>query len=148
MQSNLLLFFTGISRFASDIENSKINNFSNRKAELNKLQQMVPEGIDILVNKDRSILEFGYLLNEGWELKKSLSDKVSSNEINSYYSKALMAGALGGKILGAGGGGFLLLFAPLNAHEKIINTLNNLIHVPFKFENGGSSVVIYQPNGF
>lgn len=148
LQSNLLLFFTGISRFASDIENSKINNFSNRKAELNKLQQMVPEGIDILVNKDRSILEFGYLLNEGWELKKSLSDKVSSNEINSYYSKALMAGALGGKILGAGGGGFLLLFAPLNAHEKIINTLNNLIHVPFKFENGGSSVVIYQPNGF
>ena len=145
LQSNLLLFFTGISRFASDIENSKINNFSNRKAELNKLQQMVPEGIDILVNKDRSILEFGYLLNEGWELKKSLSDKVSSNEINSYYSKALMAGALGGKILGAGGGGFLLLFAPLNAHEKIINTLNNLIHVPFKFENGGSSVVIYQP---
>jgi D-glycero-alpha-D-manno-heptose-7-phosphate kinase len=148
LQSNLLLFFTGISRFASDIENSKINNFSNRKAELNKLQQMVPEGIDILVNKDRSILDFGYLLNEGWELKKSLSDKVSSNEINNYYSKALVAGALGGKILGAGGGGFLLLFAPLNAHEKIINTLKNLIHVPFKFENGGSSVVIYQPNGF
>ena len=60
----------------------------------------------------------------------------------------MKAGALGGKILGAGGGGFLLLFAPINAHEKIINSLNNLIHVPFKFENGGSSVVIYQPNGF
>ena len=147
LQDNLLLFFTGISRFASEIEKSKIVNFSSKKNELTKMHEMVDISIDILVNQDKNIDEFGHLLNEGWQYKKSLSNLVSNNEIDEIYKLAMKAGAIGGKILGAGGGGFILFYAPKEYHSDIIKKLNHLINVPFKFENLGSSVVLYQPNG-
>jgi len=147
LQDNLLLFFTGISRFASEIEKSKIVNFSTKKIELNKMHDMVDVSIDILVNEAKNIDDFGLLLNEGWNYKKSLSSLVSNKEIDEIYNLALRSGALGGKLLGAGGGGFILFYASKEKHQEIINKLNHLIHVPFKFENLGSTVALYQPNG-
>ena len=147
MQDNLLLFFTGISRFASEIEKSKIVNFSSKKTELTKMHEMVDISIDILVNQKNNIDDFGFLLNEGWQYKKSLSNLVSNNEVDEIYTSAIKSGAFGGKLLGAGGGGFILFYAPNEMHQNIINNLKHLIHVPFKFENLGSTVALYQPNG-
>jgi len=147
LQNNLLLFFTGISRFASEIEKSKIVNFNSKKNELTKMHEMVDVSIDILVNEAKNIDDFGFLLNDGWNYKKSLSSLVSNNEVDEIYNLALKSGALGGKLLGAGGGGFILFYAPKETHKNIINKLNHLIHVPFKFENLGSTVALYQPNG-
>lgn len=147
LQDNLLLFFTGISRFASEIEKSKIVNFSSKKTELTKMHEMVDTSIDILVNQKNNIDDFGFLLNEGWQYKKSLSNLVSNNEVDEIYTSAIKSGAFGGKLLGAGGGGFILFYAPNEMHQNIINNLKHLIHVPFKFENLGSTVALYQPNG-
>jgi D-glycero-alpha-D-manno-heptose-7-phosphate kinase len=148
LQSHLLLFFTGVSRFASEIETVKMQNFSSKKEELTKMNSMVSEAITLLSDKDKSIDNFGLLLKEGWEYKKSLSSKVSNAGIDAIYSDALSEGAIGGKILGAGGGGFILFFAPPEKHEQIIRKLEHLTYVPFKFEYDGSSVVLFQPNGF
>ena len=147
LQDNLLLFFTGISRFASEIEKSKIVNFNSKKNELRKMHEMVDVSIDILVNEEKNIDDFGLLLNAGWNYKKSLSNLVSNKEVDEIYNLALKSGALGGKLLGAGGGGFILFYAPKETHKNIVNKLNHLIHVPFKFENLGSTVALYQPNG-
>jgi D-glycero-alpha-D-manno-heptose-7-phosphate kinase len=91
--------------------------------------------------------EFGRLLHESWRYKRSLSAKVSTPEIDALYETAQAAGALGGKLLGAGGGGFLLLFAPPDRHKRIREALSKLVHVPFTFDTSGSRVVLYQPNG-
>lgn len=147
LEDNLLLFFTGISRFASEIEKSKIVNFNSKKHELKKMHEMVDFSIDILVDKKKNIDDFGLLLNEGWNYKKSLSNLVSNNEVDEIYNIALKSGAYGGKLLGAGGGGFILFYAPKEKHQEIINKLKHLIRVPFKFENLGSTVALYQPNG-
>jgi len=147
LQNNLLLFFTGISRFASEIEKSKIVNFNSKKIELTKMHEMVDFSIEILVNKNKDIDDFGRLLNEGWQYKKSLSNLVSNNEVDEIYETAIKAGALGGKLLGAGGGGFILFYAPQEKQAAIIKDLKHLIHVPFKFENSGSTVALFQPNG-
>jgi D-glycero-alpha-D-manno-heptose-7-phosphate kinase len=147
LQKNLLLFFTGISRFASDIEKSKLSNLSSKKVELKKIHEMVDISIEILQNENKSVDEFGLLLNETWKYKKSLSVQVSNDFIDYIYKKAINSGALGGKILGAGGGGFILFYAPINKHEDIKAALSELIHIPFQFENNGSSVVLYNPNG-
>ena len=147
LESHLMLFFTGLSRFSSDVEKTKIDNYKNREAELRKMAEMVDEAMDILNGPDRYLLEFGKLLDEGWRYKKSLSDKVSMPVIDQIYDAALKAGAIGGKILGAGGGGFLLLFVPPEHQPSVQERLKDLIHVPIRFEGGGSKIVLYQPNG-
>ncbi len=147
LESHLMLFFTGLSRFSSDVEKTKIDNYKNREVELRKMAEMVNEAMDILNGPDRLLLEFGKLLDEGWKYKKSLSDKVSMPVIDQIYDAAVKAGAIGGKILGAGGGGFLLLFAPPESQSSVKEKLKDLIHVPIRFENAGSKIVLYQPNG-
>jgi D-glycero-alpha-D-manno-heptose-7-phosphate kinase len=148
LQSHLMLCFTGFSRIASQIAKSKIENLNKRTTELHRMRDMVDEGITILQDPNRSIEEFGKLLDASWQYKRSLSDQVSTPDIDTIYDKAMQAGAMGGKILGAGGGGFMLIFASPDKHQTIREALNNLVHVPFKFENVGSRVVLYEPNGF
>lgn len=148
LQAHLMLCFTGFSRIASEIAKSKIENLKSKEHELKRMHLMVDEGIDILENVNRPIEDFGKLLHEAWELKRGLSDRVTTSEIDSIYETAIRAGAIGGKILGAGGGGFLLLFAKPEMQKAIRDALPNLIHVPFAFENSGSRVVLYEPNGF
>jgi D-glycero-alpha-D-manno-heptose-7-phosphate kinase len=146
LQDHLMLFFTGFSRIASEIAKSKIANFKNREIELKSMYEMVDEAIDLLQNRS-PIEEFGRLLHEGWRLKQTLSERVTTSEIDNIYKAAIDAGAEGGKILGAGGGGFLLVFVKPERQKKVREALKNLIHVPFKFEESGSRVVLYQPNG-
>lgn len=146
LHNHLMLFFTGVSRNASEIAQSKIRNIKNRKIELNQMYKMVDESIFILQNMSEPIETFGKLLDKSWHYKRELSDLVSSTEIDEIYTTAKTAGALGGKILGAGGGGFILFFAPPNKHKTICKKLSKLIYVPFNFEYTGSQVVFYNPN--
>ena len=148
LQSHMLLFFTGLSRFSSDIARDKMANFKNRFQELTQIKQMVDEGLSILQSPSTPITELGKLLHESWQLKRSLSDKVSTPEIDTIYQAGLAAGAIGGKILGAGGGGFILFFAKPENHKNICKNLKGLVHVSFCFDNTGSKIVLYEPNGF
>lgn len=147
LESHLMLFFTGFSRIASEVAGSKIANLVNREQELKRMYQMVDEAIEILQNDKTSIEAFGALLHQSWQLKRNLSQKVTTPEIDVLYEMAMRAGAIGGKILGAGGGGFLLIFARPEIQPLVRSALSHLIHVPFKFENSGSRVVLYHPNG-
>lgn len=147
LQDHLMLCFTGFSRIASEVAQSKIANLKNREQELKNMYAMVDQAIAILQDTNVPIEEFGKLLDQSWQYKRSLSDRVSTPEIDRIYDAAMAAGAIGGKILGAGGGGFLLLFAKPAKQEKIRAALDGLVHVPFKFEDSGSRVVLYQPNG-
>ncbi|OGW85597.1 MAG: kinase [Omnitrophica bacterium RIFCSPLOWO2_01_FULL_45_10b] len=145
LQKHMMLFFTGFSRIASDIAKSKIDNFKNREMELKSMKAMVDEAIHILQNPNDSIDKFGKLLDENWKFKRNLSDRVTNPEINHIYEEAKRAGALGGKILGAGGGGFLLLFVKPELQTEVRKRLEHLVYVPFQFDNFGSRVVVYQP---
>tara|TARA_S200000501_G_scaffold369125_1_gene408032 strand:+ start:1281 stop:2276 length:996 start_codon:yes stop_codon:yes gene_type:complete len=148
LQNHLMLFFTGISRVASEVAKSKIENIKNKESELKKIKKMVDDAICILQDKSIKILEFGKLLDESWQLKRNLSEKVSTKEVDNIYFEAKKAGAIGGKLLGAGGGGFFLIFAKPEFQENILRALKKYVYVPFRFENSGSRVVLYQPDGF
>lgn len=147
LHSHLILFFTGISRFSSEVAQTQISSMQSKEIELNRMYEMVQEGISIIQSPGGNIENFGKLLDEAWKLKRSLSDKISTTFIDNLYETAIKAGAIGGKILGAGGGGFLLLFASPEKHGQITAQLSKLIHVPFRFENSGSRVVLYEPKG-
>lgn len=146
-QSHLMLCFTGFSRIASEVAKSQIENLHQRQAQLHRMREMVDEAIAILQSDNTSIDELGKLLHESWLCKRSLSDKVSTSEIDHLYQEAINAGAIGGKIMGAGGGGFLMLFVKPELQDAVRERLHHLIHVPFKFDDGGSRIVMYQPNG-
>jgi D-glycero-alpha-D-manno-heptose-7-phosphate kinase len=146
LQSHLMLVFTGFSRTASDIAKAKIENLDVRAAEIRRLTKMVDEGIEIL-SSTRPIEEFGSLLHEAWMVKRNVADGVSNREIDAIYSAARESGAIGGKLLGAGAGGFMVFFARPASHSIIQERLKNLVQVPFRFENSGSRIVLYQPNG-
>lgn len=146
-QDHLMLFFTGFSRIASEVARSKMDNMKAREAEMQKIDEIAKEALNILQGNS-SLQEIGKLLDESWRYKRSLSDKISNESIDAIYQAALDAGAVGGKILGAGGGGFMLFFVKPELQPKVREALSNLIHVPFRFENTGSKVVLYQPQGF
>lgn len=147
LRNHLMLCFTGFSRIADGIAKSKIDNIKQREAELTRMREMVDEGIAILTDGNTCIDEFGKLLDQSWQYKRSLSDRVTTPQIDQIYEEAIRAGAIGGKILGAGGGGFMLLFARPENHSAIREQLKGLVHVSFNFEDSGSRVVLYHPNG-
>jgi D-glycero-alpha-D-manno-heptose-7-phosphate kinase len=147
LESHLMLFFSGISRYSSDIAQTKVDNIANRARELTAMYEMVDQAIDILRNRATPITEFGQLLNEYWCLKKRLSERVSTKFIDEVYATALGAGAVGGKVLGAGGGGFILFFVSPEQQAAVRDALKELIHVPVKLESAGSRIVLYSPNG-
>lgn len=146
-QGNLMLYFTGLSRIASEIAKSKIDNFKNRGPVLKQMHEMVTEAVRILQTPNEPIEHFGKLLHENWLCKRSLSDMVSTSKIDELYTMAIEAGATGGKLLGAGGGGFLLLFVKPELQPQVRERLKQFLHVPFKFEHTGSRIVMYHPNG-
>ena len=143
-KSHLMLFFTGFTRLASDIEKNKLQNFPQKENELRDIQRMVNDAIKILYSN--TIEDFGRLLDEAWQIKKSLAQGVSTDSIDMVYKKAKDSGALGGKILGAGGGGFLLLFAKPERKQEIRNSLSELLEIPFDFDNAGSQTIFYKPD--
>lgn len=147
LNDHLLLFFTGISRFASEVAQSKVQNLAAKAANVQRMGEMVDEGLRILSGQGNSLDDFGRLLHEGWQLKRDISSRVSNSAIDAIYEKAQACGAIGGKLLGAGGGGFILFFAAPDNHARIREALADLIHVPFRFDNSGSRIVLYQPDG-
>lgn len=148
LQSHLMLCFTGLSRIASEVAQSQIDNMDKREKELLHMRALVDQAIAVLQSPTTPIEEFGKLLHESWMYKRQLSDRISTSEIDGLYEAARGLGAIGGKLLGAGGGGFFLLFAKPAQQQAIREKFSRLVHVPFRFENGGSRVVLYQPSGF
>ena len=126
----------------------QIKNLEDRKEQIQMMQQMTDEAIAILQDQNGSFEAFGKLLHENWSYKKSLSDRVSTPEIDQIYQTAIDCGAYGGKLLGAGGGGFMIFFAPPEVQPKIREKLDKLVHVNFRFEHFGSKIVIYEPYSF
>ena len=142
LHKNLLLFYTGITRHAHQVVEEQVKNTKEKKNDdsLFQMKAIVKKSIDIL-SSSKNIDDFGALLHETWKLKKTLSSSVSNSTIDEAYNKAMSAGALGGKLLGAGGGGFLLIYAPEKHHDKIKKALTDLRHVPFNFDDSGSRII-------
>ncbi len=142
LESHLLLFFTGVSRTASDIAAEQTKNTASgvNDAGLHTMRALVDEAIGVL-DGDRNMEYFGQLLDESWRIKRTLASNISPSFVDSIYAKAKNAGAIGGKLLGAGGGGFMLFFAPPDAHDAIRDALSELLCIPFQFENEGSKVI-------
>jgi len=146
LQNSMMLFFTGVSRFASKIAAEQIRNINDRKLELTQMQQMVQEGIRIIDVSNDPVKEFGELLHESWVLKRTLAKTITNSQINDIYEVGCKAGAYGGKLLGAGGGGFILFVAPLEKHAFIKKALSDLVYVNFEFDNDGSKVIVFEPD--
>jgi D-glycero-alpha-D-manno-heptose-7-phosphate kinase len=144
LNAHLMLFFTGINRTASSIARSYVEDMDGRERQLRNMHDMVQQAIAIL-SGGGEIAPFGRLLHEAWQAKRSLSDKVSNPVIEEIYEQARAAGALGGKLTGAGGGGFMLLFVPPAAQRRVRDRLRNLIHVPFRFDFSGSRIIFFDP---
>lgn len=142
LQDHLMMFFTGFSRKAPEIAAEQIKKTPTKGNELKTMGQMVDKAIDIL-NNGKDIHGFGRLLHESWQLKRGLTDKISNPAIDEIYQTGLSAGAIGGKLLGAGGGGFMLFFVPPEKQSKLKAKFKKLVHVPFCFENSGSQIIYY-----
>lgn len=142
LNAHLMLMFTGIKRTASDIAQTYVSGVAAHERQLHLMSRMVDDGIALL-DGDGDISEFGRLLHEAWQIKRSLSEKISNPLIEEIYREARTAGALGGKLIGAGGGGFLLLFARPGDQPTIRERLGALIHVPFRFDYSGSQIIFF-----
>lgn len=142
LESNLILLYTGTSRLSSEVAGDFIQNLEKKAAVLKKMREMVERSLSILASQG-NINEFGSLLNESWQLKRSISDKVSNPIIDKIYETAIKNGALGGKLLGAGSSGFMLLFASPEKQQQIKDALPGYLHVPFKFESEGGTIIYY-----
>lgn len=144
IESHLLLVFTGFQRYAKDIEKEKIQRIERNTQNLIEMKSYVDQAIDIL-NNNENILQFGELLNDAWKKKRGLSEAVSNSAIDNIYELGLQNGAIGGKLLGAGGGGFMLFFVRPQDKERLKQAMKKYVIVPFSFENSGSQVIYYMP---
>ncbi len=144
LEGHLMLIYTGLSRYASKIASEQIKNTGYKTKELMAMRQMVDYAIEIL-NSNEDITRFGKLLHEAWQFKKKLSKKITNPTINSLYERALCRGAIGGKLLGAGGGGFIILFVPPQMRKRLRGELKDFLEVKFSFENNGSQIIYYNP---
>ncbi len=145
LNDSLLLFFTGISRFSSDIQKDTMSNQQDKISQLKEMLSLVDDAQSILQDKHSDMNDFGRLLHHTWELKRKTGAKISNNSIDSLYERGLKAGALGGKLLGAGGGGFLLFYVEPDKKDNVLKELDELMNVPFKFEDEGTTIVHYNP---
>src|ERR1043165_748947 len=145
LESPLGLYFTGFSRTASEIAAEQVRITPQKKKELGMMLELVDEGEAILTHPTRPLDEFGKLLHESWQIKRGLTQKISNARLDEIYQAGLEAGALGGKLLGAGGGGFMLFYVPPERRQALRLRLKNLLCVPFSFSHKGSHVVVYEP---
>lgn len=144
LEENLMLFFTGFSRFSSEIQKTTEKSMSAKTSELKELLRLVDDAEKILVDKESDLDDFGRLLDYSWQMKRSISSGISTDSIDSFYSEGIKAGALGGKLLGAGGGGFLLFYVPKDRQQAVKLALSKLLYIPFKFEEEGTKVIYYK----
>ena len=145
LNNNLMMFFTGFTRFSSDIQKvNNVNGTEEKRSKLKKMYNLVDEAEAVLTNNDRNIDEFGELLNETWKLKKGTGNSISTGSIDELYDKGIKAVALGGKLLGAGGG----FYVQPEKQEHVKKAMRDLMYIPFKFEDGGTRVIHYSPEEF
>lgn len=144
LNKNLMLFFTGFSRFSSDIQVGTQKAMVDKQAQLLEMYSLVDDAEKVLTTES-DLNEFGRLLDYTWRLKRGISSGISTDSIDGLYARGMDAGALGGKLLGAGGGGFLLFYVEEDKQEYVRKAMEDLLYVPFKFENGGTRVIHYTP---
>lgn len=144
LSDHLMLFYTGITRTASDVAQTYVENLGAKQALLRKMSSMVDDGIRV-VQSNRCICGFGELLHDAWQAKRDLSANISNGVVDELYERARENGAIGGKLIGAGGGGFLMLFVPPSAQGRVRESLTELLHVPFEFSRNGSQIIFYEP---
>jgi D-glycero-alpha-D-manno-heptose-7-phosphate kinase len=144
LEAHLMLIFTGINRTASDVAETYVRDVAGNAVTIRRIGEMVDEGLALLAGRD-DIAGFGKLLHEGWQAKRALGSRISNSHVEDIYEQARAAGAIGGKLMGAGGGGFLLLFARPSDQPRIRRRLQELLHVPFRFEWSGSQIIFFGP---
>lgn len=146
LNDNLLMFFTGFTRFSSDVQKANAATSPiDKNVYLKRMYELVDEAEQVLVDQSKDLDDFGRLLDITWKLKRQTGGSVSTNSIDELYQKGIEAGALGGKLLGAGGGGFLIFYVQPEKQEAVKNAMSNLMHIPFEFENGGTRVIHFTP---
>lgn len=147
LNDNLMLFFTGFSRFSSNISQAHEKGIKDKISELKEMYKLVDEAQNLLVSKS-DINEFGRLLDYSWKIKRGFTDSVSTDSIDEMYKKAISAGALGGKLLGAGGGGFILFYVEKDKQSVVRKALSDYLYIPFEFENDGTKIIYYQAEDY
>ncbi len=151
LNDNLMMFFTGFTRLSSAIQNANAESVTDENAKIErliKMRDLVDEAEQILVNKNTDLSQFGQLLDETWNLKRRTGEMVSTDKIDMLYEKGKAAGAVGGKLLGAGGGGFLLFYVEKDKQEAVRAAMSDLLYIPFRFETGGSRVIHFTPETY
>ena len=149
LNDNLLMFFTGFTRFSSDVQKANAATSPiDKNVYLKQMYDLVDEAERVLVDQSTDLDDFGRLLDTTWKLKRQTGGSVSTNSIDELYQKGIEAGALGGKLLGAGGGGFLVFYVQPDKQGAVKNAMSNLMHIPFEFENGGTRVIHFTPEAY
>lgn len=149
LNNNLLMFFTGFTRFSSDVQRANnVSGTEDKRLKLKKMYDLVNDAEAVLTDKSQDLDDFGRLLDVTWKLKKGTGSAISTGSIDELYEKGLSAGALGGKLLGAGGGGFLVFYVQPEKQSAVREAMKDLMYIPFKFENGGTRVIHYSPEEF
>lgn len=148
LNSNLLMFFTGFTRFSSDMQKANQSGYDEKVRQLREMQALVDEAEKILEDKHSDLDEFGRMLDWTWHLKRQTGSAITTDSIDALYEKGIKAGALGGKLLGAGGGGFLLFYVTEERQEAVKEAMKDLLYVPFCFEDGGTQVIHYTPESY
>jgi len=148
LNRNLLMFFTGFSRFSHELEKEKVKAIPNKTVELREMAQMAEEGERILTDRHGDLDSFGRLLHDAWQLKRGIGRGVSSDSLDVIYQTAIDHGAIGGKLLGAGGGGFFIFYTPLERQEAVKKALKDFLFIPFQFEEAGTRILYYGPEDY
>ena len=148
LNDNLMMFFTGFTRFSSDVQKANAVGQKDNTAQLREMLGLVDEAEKILTDNTADLKEFGRLLDHTWNLKRQTGVAVSTDGIDCLYAKGIKAGALGGKLLGAGGGGFLVFYVEPEHQKAVRQAMLDLLYVPFEFENGGTRVIHYTPENY
>ena len=145
LNDNLMMFFTGFTRFSSDMQKANKAGYEEKIKQLQEMYALVDDAEKVLEDKHSDLDDFGRLLDKTWRLKRQTGGAITTNSIDELYEKGIKAAALGGKLLGAGGGGFLVFYVTLENKESVMNAMKDLLYVPFRFEDGGTQVIHYTP---
>lgn len=148
LNDNLIMFFTGFTRFSSDMQKANAVGYAEKVKQLQEMYSLVDDAENILEDKNSDLDDFGRLLDKTWRLKRQTGGAITTDSIDELYNKGIAAGALGGKLLGAGGGGFLVFYVQPDKKTKVMDAMKDLLYVPFLFEDGGTRVVHYSPETY
>lgn len=148
LNNNLMMFFTGFTRFSSEIQEANAAVRTDKKAQLREMLSLVDEAENVLIDADRDLDDFGRLLDHTWKLKRQTGAAVSTNNIDKLYTDGIAAGAIGGKLLGAGGGGFMVFYVQPEYQSSVREAMKDLLYIPFEFEDGGTKVIHYTPETY